>query len=220
MPFAGLRARTKDWLNHRLDEAVLRWLLRGMIAITAAVLVLDYAQRQAQVQEQEETASEASADRLAEALGYHIGIEAHRYGLTLPKLTRDLIEHESMSTHRRQSVAKRHNTMKDDLKFQLRLTLSDEFAQVARNDPGDPSISTLTDILNRHDAVMKCQFDAFAGYVSEAEANGIENFHLYEWTKKTIDDPAKKAKYTKSFALYVGGKEVYEKDKADALEAD
>jgi hypothetical protein len=40
--------------------------------------------------------------------------------------------------------------MADDLKFQLRLTLSDEFAQVARNDPGDPSISTLTDVLNRH----------------------------------------------------------------------
>jgi hypothetical protein len=110
--------------------------------------------------------------------------------------------------------------MSDDLKFQLRLTLSNQFAQVARNDPEDPSISTLTDILNRHDAVMKCQFDAFADYVSEAEAKGIENFHLYEWTKKTIDDPAKKTKYTKSFALYVGGKEVYNKDKADALEAE
>ena len=113
-----------------------------------------------------------------------------------------------------------HNTMNDDLKFQLRLTLSDEFAQAARNVPGDPSISTLTDILNRHDAVMKCQFDAFADYVSEAEANGIENFDLYEWTKKTIDDPAKKSKYTKSFALYVGGDEVYERDKADVLEAE
>src|SRR6266480_7772294 len=110
--------------------------------------------------------------------------------------------------------------MTDDLKFQLRLTLSDEYAHVARNDPEEPSISRLTDILNRHDAVMKCQFDAFAGYVSEAEASDIENFPLYEWTKKTIDDPAKKAKYTKSFALYVGGKEVYEKDKADALEAE
>jgi hypothetical protein len=110
--------------------------------------------------------------------------------------------------------------MTDDLKFQLRLTLGDEYAHVARNDPEDPSISRLTDILNRHDAVMKCQFYAFAGYVREAEANGIENFPLYEWTKKTIDDPAKKAKYTKSFALYVGGKEVYEKDKADALEAE
>ena len=40
---------------------------------------------------------------------------------------------------------KQHNTMSDDLKFQLRLTLSDEFAQVARNVPGGPSISTLTD---------------------------------------------------------------------------
>jgi hypothetical protein len=94
--------------------------------------------------------------------------------------------------------------MTDDLKFQLRLTLGEEFAQVARNDPEDPSISPLTDILSRHDAVMKCQFDAFAGYVSEAEANGIEDYHLYKWTKKTVDDPAKKAKYTKSFALYVG----------------
>jgi hypothetical protein len=110
--------------------------------------------------------------------------------------------------------------MSEDLKFQLRLTLSEEFAQVARNDAGHPSISRLTDILNRHDAVMTCQFDAFAGYVSEAEAKGIENYPLYEWTKETIEDPAKKAKYTKSFALYVGGKEIYEKDEADALEAE
>ena len=110
--------------------------------------------------------------------------------------------------------------MSNDLKFQLRLTLNDEFAQVARNNPDDPSLSTLTKILNRHDAVMKCQFDAFVDYVNEAEANGIEHFHLYEWTKKTIDDPAKKEKYLKSFTLYVGGEEVYEKDKADALEAE
>src|SRR5438067_551111 len=74
--------------------------------------------------------------------------------------------------------------MSDDLKFQLRLTLNDEFAQVARSDPGNPSISALADILSRHDAVMKCQFDAFADYVSEAEVNGVKNFPLYEWTKK------------------------------------
>jgi hypothetical protein len=110
--------------------------------------------------------------------------------------------------------------MNDDLKFQLRLTLRDEFAQVARTDPADPSISMLANILSRHHAVMKCQFDAFADYVSEAEANGVENYHLYEWTKKTIEDPAKKAKYVKSFTLYVGGEEVYEKDRADELEAE
>ena len=110
--------------------------------------------------------------------------------------------------------------MSDDLKFQLRLTLNDEFAQVARSDPGNPSISPLADILSRHHAVMKCQFDAFADYVSEAEVNGVKNFPLYEWTKKTIEDPAKQSKYTKSFALYVRGEEVYAKDKADALEAE
>jgi hypothetical protein len=108
----------------------------------------------------------------------------------------------------------------DDLKFQLRLTLNDEFARVARSDPANPSISALADILRRHDVVMKCQFDAFADYVREAEANGVKNFPLYEWTKKTIEDPAKKAKYTKSFALYVSGEEVYAKDKADALEGE
>jgi hypothetical protein len=59
-----------------------------------------------------------------------------------------------------------------DLKFQLRLTLSEEAALVARNSPDDAAISSLINILNRHDAVLKCQFDAFAGYVSEAEANG------------------------------------------------
>ncbi|HEY4746208.1 MAG TPA: hypothetical protein VIH38_01540, partial [Steroidobacteraceae bacterium] len=55
MSFAGLRARAKNWLN-RLDDAVLRWLLRGMIAVTAAVLVLDYAQIQAQGEAQEQMA--------------------------------------------------------------------------------------------------------------------------------------------------------------------
>jgi hypothetical protein len=107
----------------------------------------------------------------------------------------------------------------DDLKYQLRLTLNDEFAKTARNDPGNPSIAALTAILKRHDAVLKCQHDAFAGYVRDAEANGIEKYPLYEWTKQTVDDPVKEAKYIKSFTLYVGGDEVYAKDKAEALEA-
>jgi hypothetical protein len=50
VPFAGLRARDQRLAQSPADEAVLRWLLRGIIAITAAVLVLDYTQRQAQVQ--------------------------------------------------------------------------------------------------------------------------------------------------------------------------
>jgi hypothetical protein len=55
--------------------------------------------------------------------------------------------------------------MGEELKYQLRLTLSDPFAKVARNHPDDPSIVPLTQLLRRHDAALKCQFDAFADYV-------------------------------------------------------
>jgi hypothetical protein len=110
--------------------------------------------------------------------------------------------------------------MSDALKYQLRLTLNDPWAQVARADPDDRAIAPLTDILRRHDASLHCQHDAFAGYVAEAEANGIDKYPLYHWTKQTVDDPVKQAKYVKSFSLYVGGREVYEKTAADALEAE
>ena len=110
--------------------------------------------------------------------------------------------------------------MNEELKYQLRLTLSDPFAKVARNHPDDPAIASLTQVLQRHHAALKCQHDAFADYVREAEAKGVENYPLYTWTKQTVDDPVKEAKYTKSFTLYVDGDEVYEKRKADALETE
>ena len=105
-------------------------------------------------------------------------------------------------------------------KFQLRIYLDDAFAETARRGDGDPALKPLLAILAKHNAELKCQFDAFAGYVAEAEKYGTEHYHLYEWTKATIENPAKKAKYVKSFTLYVDGDEVYAKEKADALEAD
>jgi hypothetical protein len=48
----------------------------------------------------------------------------------------------------------------------------------------------------------------------------VVGYPLYRWTKATIEDPAKKAKYLKSFTLYVHGREVYPKEEADALEAE
>ena len=110
--------------------------------------------------------------------------------------------------------------MSDPWKYQIRIYLGDEFAEVARRDPGHPAIKPLADILGQHHATLKCQFDAFAGYVAEAEKHGTENYPLYEWTKATIGDAAKKAKYIKSFALHVDGDEVYAKQEADALESD
>jgi hypothetical protein len=110
--------------------------------------------------------------------------------------------------------------MSDQWQYQVRIDLADELAEVARRDPDAPTLAPLPDILRRHDATMQSQFDAFAGYVAEAERHGVEKYPLYKWTKATIENPTKKAKYLKSFTLYVGGEEVYAKDKADALESD
>jgi hypothetical protein len=76
------------------------------------------------------------------------------------------------------------------------------------------------DILARHRAVAKSQFDAFSEYVAAAEERGIEGYPLYEWTKATIQNPTKKEKYLKSFTLYVDDQEVYAKEIADSLESD
>jgi hypothetical protein len=110
--------------------------------------------------------------------------------------------------------------MRDQWQYQIRIYLSDQFAEMARSDPKNPALNPLMDILAKHDAALKCQFDAFADYCAEAEKHGTKNYPLYAWTKATIENPAKKEKYTKSFTLYVASQEVYAKDLANALESD
>jgi len=110
--------------------------------------------------------------------------------------------------------------MSETLQYQIRIYLPDTFAQVAREDPANQTLKPLANVLAKHDVTMKCQYDAFMDYVTEAEDRGIEQYPLYRWTKATVEDPAKKAKYLESFTLYVGGAEVYAGDAADALEAD
>jgi hypothetical protein len=110
--------------------------------------------------------------------------------------------------------------MSDVWQYQVRVDLSQELAALARRDPGDPALAPLKSILDLHDAALMCQYDAFAGYVAEAEREGVEGYPLYRWTRATIEDPAKKAKYLKSFTLYVHGQEVYGKAEADSLEAE
>jgi hypothetical protein len=110
--------------------------------------------------------------------------------------------------------------MSEQWQYQLRLYLAYELADAARRDAGAPVLGPLPQILEKHDATMKCQLDAFANYVAQAEADGVEGYPLYEWTKATIEDPIKRAKHLKSFALHVKGQEVYPKEEADALAAD
>ncbi len=93
---------------------------------------------------------------------------------------------------------------------QLRISLSDP--------AGD--LGVLRGILGKHDARMVSQFEAFSNYVADAEREGVEKFPLYKWTKATLDDPAKCAKHRGRFALHVAGQEVYDRETADAVEAD
>jgi hypothetical protein len=110
--------------------------------------------------------------------------------------------------------------MSTQWEYQVRVYLDDAAAEAARRDPNNPAIKPLADILAGHRATMKCQYDAFADYVTEAEKSGTESYPLYAWTKATIENPEKKAKYLKAFTIYIDGDEVYAKALADALESD
>lgn len=105
--------------------------------------------------------------------------------------------------------------------YQIRINLVDSFAAVARINPQDASLKPLNDVLAKYNAVIKNQFDAFADFCKEAEDSGATDSDLYQWTKATVDDPAKQARYATRFTVYAdGGKEVYDKAIADGLEAD
>jgi hypothetical protein len=109
--------------------------------------------------------------------------------------------------------------MTSQWQYQIRFDISDSAtAESVRGEFRDPTLAPLFDILTKHHAAPKSQFDAFAEYV--AEAQGVEKYPLYAWTKATIENPVKREKYMKSFTLYVEDREVYAKEIADALEAD
>jgi hypothetical protein len=110
--------------------------------------------------------------------------------------------------------------MAGDWQYQIRIDLPEKLAEAARGGTGDPALDPLPEILARHNATLTCVYDAFAGYVAEAAKRGDVDNSLYRWTKATIEDPAKKEKYLKSFTIRVAGQEVYAKRVADALEAD
>ena len=111
--------------------------------------------------------------------------------------------------------------MTEPLQYQVRFDLADaQRAEAMAHGQAEPALAPLVAVLARHRAVAKRQFDAFAEYVADAERRGVDQFPLYAWTKATIENPAKKEKYLKSFTLHVAGQEVYDKAAADALEAE
>ena len=104
--------------------------------------------------------------------------------------------------------------------YQIRLVLEDASAELARHEPAHPALEPLSRVLRCHGAALECQFDAFAAYVAEAERAGTGKYPLYAWTRATIENPAKEAKYVRSFSVHVNGEAIYAREKADALETD
>jgi hypothetical protein len=104
--------------------------------------------------------------------------------------------------------------------YQLRIQFGDDFATLVRREPSNQALKPLNDVLAKFKATLTCQFDAFVDYVAEAEKHGIQRYPLYQWTKATIEDPAKQEKHLHFYTVYVSGDEVYPKEIADAIEAD
>lgn len=105
-------------------------------------------------------------------------------------------------------------------KFQLRIQLADDMARRVRNSEGYQALQPLYDLIARYDAELVCQYDAFAGYCEQAERVGEQDLPLYKWTKATIENPEKEAKYIKIFTIYVQGEEVYDQAVAEKLESE
>jgi hypothetical protein len=103
--------------------------------------------------------------------------------------------------------------------YQIRLYLPEGPAALARTDPGSPELRPLAEILDAHRATLVSQLDAFEGYVAEAEREGPERYPLYKWTKATLEDPAKRLRHMRAFAVHASGREVYPEETADDLEA-
>jgi hypothetical protein len=154
------------------------------------------------------------------------------------------------------------NLEEGDLKWQVRINLSEQFADAVRANPADPALKPLMDVLGKYNANIKnagMSFADFLPYFMQEEmpqrlaqlselaqafrdadaandvAAGIatmqawkkandemaERMSLFLWTKETMLKPETHKKYATRFTIFAdGGKEVYDKAIADALEAD
>lgn len=104
--------------------------------------------------------------------------------------------------------------------YQIHIDLDDPLADLARKNVAAPALKPLEDVLGKHDARLRNQYDACTDYVADAEKLGTEHFPLYRSTKAMVEDRDKKAIPLRSFFLFIRGQEVYEKSLAEALEAD
>ena len=104
--------------------------------------------------------------------------------------------------------------------YQVRIRVSDVLSKNLRTNEPTKTAENILAIAKKHGTRPVCTYDAFCDYCSEAEANDIEKYSLYDWTKQTIENTEKKEKHIKSFAFYKDNDQVYDKILAVALHED
>ena len=95
----------------------------------------------------------------------------------------------------------------EEILYQIRLNVSDHFTESV----------VLNELLENHNASLMCQYDAFVFFVRECENKKEIDNSLYKWTKNTIEDEVKKAKYRKIYSVYVDKQQVYKETIADEI---
>ena len=107
-----------------------------------------------------------------------------------------------------------------DWLYQIRIVVTSALSTDLRSMGTSTSAQEVTEIAKKYDMRAVCTYDAFKAYCEEAEANGLEGYSLYNWTKATLDNPAKREKHQKSFAFYRDNDQIYSKNIAEALYED
>ena len=110
--------------------------------------------------------------------------------------------------------------MTENWLYQVRIRPRKEIAEAVRFHYENEIAEKIVNLAKKHKTSLVCTFDAFSGYVKEAEKNGIENYPLYTWTKKTIENKEKVKKHSLAFAFYYKEEQVYPKKIADKLHND
>ena len=95
--------------------------------------------------------------------------------------------------------------------YQIRIKTSEVMSADLRGARAMGLSQAVLKIAEQNGMQLVCTFDAFREYCEEAERNDISQYHLYDWTKATIENPEKKVKHLKSFAFYLGNEQVYSK---------
>lgn len=111
--------------------------------------------------------------------------------------------------------------MTTPFKARVVVKLSEEFAR-AVNDNGlhytaDKALKPVKKALGIIKADLHSQLRDFEYYVQSSEAHGVNDGPMINWTRDATNHPFARDKYSKLFAISVGGHKVFEMEVAEKL---